>query len=106
MQHPGDEFWNDWVVGGFNGESEFDRHLPFQPFKPDGFPYLTRSLNLESLEPPRYRTSHNQHSSTGSFWPLALGMLIGGMLAGEFGGPILAFVGAIAGLAVALRVTR
>jgi hypothetical protein len=51
MQHPGDEFWNDWVVGGFNGESEFDRRLPF---KPDGFPFLTRSLNLESLEPPRY----------------------------------------------------
>jgi hypothetical protein len=33
-------------------------------------------------------------------------MLVGGMLAGEFGGPILAFVGAIAGLAVALRLTR
>jgi hypothetical protein len=30
MDHPGDEFWNDWVVGGFDGESEFDRYLPFQ----------------------------------------------------------------------------
>ena len=105
MNHPGDEFWND-CVADFHGQTELERQMPHQVFKPDGFPFLTQSLNLESLEPQRHRIESNQHPSTGSFWPLALSMLVGGMLAGEFGGPILAFVGAIAGLAVALRLTR
>jgi hypothetical protein len=33
-------------------------------------------------------------------------MLVGGLITGEFRGSILAFVGAIAGLAVALRLTK